>query len=149
MTLEYPPGLQPLTQADARPTLEHHLFLMGLVDGVNANSSETGTGANGRWWRFQNGLQVCVSLSNDGPIDLNTALGALWRSDDITWIFPQPFVSAPFVEVHRYGAVADARIITATHRNLTVSSIVYRHLSLASLTGETVATMRFAVGRWK
>lgn len=57
---------------------------------------ERGVNANGSWTRFADGTQICthsgLTVSN-----ASTADGALYRSADASWSFPQAFADPPVV----------------------------------------------------
>jgi hypothetical protein len=154
MTVEYPQNVQPLALSDLRPTTEHHLFLMSLVDAVNAEKSETATGSNGRFWKFDNGNLFCWNRFSVGSITTNGAgtYANPYRSGAITWTFPEPFIAAPLVfpapSIGDLGglrnmAMAYTRGVTAT----TAAVQVGRGSSDA--TADVFAVDVLAVGRWK
>ena len=56
---------------------------------------ERGSNANGEFVRFADGTQICTRITS--VANVSTALGALFRSDDVAWTFPAVFSAAPFV----------------------------------------------------
>ena len=70
--------------------------------GLSGAVVESGSNENGDWLRFADGrLQCWQSALQVATIDI--AEGALWRSEDLEWVFPQSFAAPPLLS----GAGAD------------------------------------------
>lgn len=57
---------------------------------------ERGSNANGTYVRFADGTMRCFRI-NLSVANASTADGSLFRSADVTWTYPSPFIAAPVV----------------------------------------------------
>lgn len=95
---------------------------------------EGGINANGTYVRYADGTQFCVNAVNASA------------SEDVTWIYPAPFISTP---LYRNGGIGTG---SATVRSLTTSSVNAVSLSLRvvdkneSRVAATASMLAF--GRW-
>lgn len=103
---------------------------------------ETGTNANGRYYRYADGRQICEhSLTAVGGATL--ADGALFRSAITNWTFPAAFAANPMVtgDVPTTGFFVQC----ASRGNLSTNGL--RIYSTVSNAADTPFTIR-AEGRW-
>lgn len=152
--IEYPQDVQAIAQVDQRATPEHFLFLLGLVDGVNANASETDTGPNGRFWKFDNGTLLCWARFSVGSITTNGAgtYANPYRSGSVTWTFPEPFVAAPVVfPTPLIGDLGGLRNVAMAYtRGVTdTTAAVQVGRGSSDATADVFSVEVLAVGRWK
>jgi hypothetical protein len=102
---------------------------------------ERGSNANGEFVRFADGTQICTR-SGLSAAAVSTALGAVFRSGDVTWTYPAAFAAAPVVS----GQAEDIDAwLTAALPGTTNVSV--RLLSAVSKTAATALRVT-AVGRW-
>lgn len=65
--------------------------VLGAVTTADSSAiMEKGTGTYGTFYRFKNGLQVCLS-SQLGSNPITNAFGPLYRSTSVPWVFPAQF----------------------------------------------------------
>lgn len=129
----------------------HRMFHAGNVLGTVSQSAgvptgrliETAANANGIYRRFACGMQVCWRTNLSGA-NANTALGALFRSADVTWTYPAAFAAGSGVVVT--GDADDPDVwVTATTPGET--SVALR-LVAGVTKGAAIAFRAMAVGRW-
>ena len=110
---------------------------------------ESGSNANGVYVRFADGTQLCQGTATLTTILTSNILGG-------TWTFPAAFISAPAV-IHllNQGVIADAhpsiwdRFNAAAGGTTTGTSCGVRTLSAGTwVSGDTMTTNAFALGRW-
>lgn len=102
---------------------------------------ESATTATGHYLRLADGTQICTSAGLSVP-EASTPLGVLFRSADLGWTYPMPFVAAPMVTGQADDS--DAWVTTATP---TTAACTLR--ALAAVTkAATVGLRVVAVGRW-
>ena len=108
------------------------------------------TNANGTSIRFLNGLQICYKAVSVGSIDINIAAGSLFRSDNFSSPFPQPFVGSPacFYELIYNGTSAFARWVTSTTTS-TTTGFRFAFLVSTSVTNTPSGAFVFSIGTWK
>ena len=102
-----------------------------------------GTNANGKYLRFNNGVQICEFTG--GSVDSTSALGNIFRSSDLTLTFPIAFSAVPSVisnalESNVYG-------IWSGVRSRTTSAVTLMKLSGTSSSAGAVSYI--AMGVWK
>ncbi len=102
---------------------------------------ERGTNANGDYVRFADGTQICTKTNLSTPT-ASTALGAIFRSGDITWTYPVAFAAGPVVAGDADNP--DAWVSTGTPGTTTC---IMRVLAGTTKTA-TVAFRAVATGRW-
>lgn len=102
---------------------------------------QRGGNANGEYVRFADGTQICTSTGLSAT-NTSTALGSIFRSDNVTWTYPIAFAAAPVVT----GSVDNANSwLTTSPPNAT--SCILR--ALAGVTNASAVDIRaMAVGRW-
>ncbi len=120
--------------------------ILGMVSQVAGAPTgaviERGSNANGDYVRFADGTQICTR-TNLSAANASTALGSLFRSDDVTWTYPAAFVGAPVV----CGNADDADCWLSTSGAPGAASTVLR--LVAGVTKGAGLTFRaFATGRW-
>lgn len=128
-----------------RPLFSRH-NLLGTVSqsgGVpTGRVIERGANANGEYVRFADGTQICTR-TNLSAANANTAVGSLFRSADLTWIYPAGFVAAPVVA----GDADDADCWMATAGAPGAGAAALR--VIAAVTKPAALTLRaVATGRW-
>jgi hypothetical protein len=102
---------------------------------------ERGANANGEFLRLADGKMICTR-TNLSAANASTALGALFRSGDVSWTYPAAFAAAPVV----CGQVDDPDVWLATGVP-GVGSCTLRALS--AVTKGAALTLRVtAIGRW-
>lgn len=102
---------------------------------------ERGSSANGEFVRYADGTQICTKTNLSTP-NASTALGAIFRSGDVTWTYPAAFAAGPVVVGDADNP--DTWVSTATPGTTTC---VMRVLAGTSKTA-TVAFRATATGRW-
>lgn len=104
---------------------------------------EAGSNANGDYVKFADGTMIAWGrVVSSGAVD--TAVGSIFGSANLTWTFPVAFVgSAPVVSHTRCSSAA--RWGTAISN--TTTSATLRVFSAVSNTGNVVSDT-MAVGRW-
>jgi hypothetical protein len=102
---------------------------------------ERGSNANGDFVRLADGTMICSRSGLSAPT-ISSALGALFRSADIAWSFPQSFAAAPVV----IGQAEDADA-WATAALAGTGSVTLRLLSAVSKAAATGLRVT-AIGRW-
>lgn len=103
---------------------------------------ERGTGANGDWVRLADGTQICWKL-NLSAATVSTADGALFKSANVSWIFPAAFSAAPAVSGAQAASLdcwASAGTVTATTATCRLRATVTK--------GSATAFGMVATGRW-
>ncbi|WP_373355266.1 DUF2793 domain-containing protein [Pseudoroseicyclus sp. CXY001] len=101
---------------------------------------ERGSSAAGSWTRLADGTQICWR-DDLSAAAVGTAEGALYRSADVTWTFPQAFVAAPVVS----GGAAAGAWVTPVSAAAGSAELCLR--ATASV-GTATAFGAMAVGRW-
>jgi hypothetical protein len=66
----------------------------GGWQGIGGAVIESGSNDNGGWQRFADGRLQCWQSALQVAA-INSAEGALWRSEDLEWLFPQGFAEPP------------------------------------------------------
>lgn len=102
-----------------------------------------GSNANGEFWRFTNGLQICLSQSQS--ISITTASGAIFIAGSApNWTFPIAFAAGttPFVSSLPIG---NSFIWGGGTSGATNTTAALRAYSSASISASVVG---LAVGRW-
>lgn len=97
---------------------------------------ERGNNANGYYFRFANGLQVCTHFAN-----VNSATGGA-----LGWTFPAPFAASPHVAMNmEIGAGSDAKNFNAqmTYQGISGSGATLTYTTASTVTGHLIA-----IGRW-
>lgn len=118
----------------------------GLLDG--SQIVEQGSNENGRYVRWENGLQVCWDAFSDTR-STTTVTGPLYRDDAATmWTFPAAFIGEPIV----CGSVSrgddNYRLFFAPH-SVTTTSVTYRDVATGSSATLGRSDRLLALGRWK
>lgn len=102
---------------------------------------EQGSTVNGDYVRFADGTQICTSTTLPSGA-VNNAVGSLYRSDNISWIFAKPFFTPPAVS----GTAGNSgRWLTIGYAS--ELSTFFRVISPAPSGASTDARL-MAVGRW-
>ncbi|MCC5972434.1 MAG: DUF2793 domain-containing protein [Rubellimicrobium sp.] len=102
---------------------------------------ESGGDANGQFLRLADGSQICW-ITTLSAANAATAMGALFRSSDVGWTFPQAFATPPVVS----GQTADTEVwVTAATPSASACSL--RAVAAVSK-GAAVGIRAVAVGRW-
>jgi hypothetical protein len=105
---------------------------------------EYGTGANGHFVRFADGLMVCWHTPTVAALAIATALFGGFRSAGQTWTYPSEFVAAPVVEVTAYVASAFGAVT-----GLPTTTTVAWSVTAVTTQGTADRTVSLvAVGRW-
>lgn len=100
--------------------------------------------ANGEWVRLENGLQLCW---HELPVvSTPHAMGAIFRSDSITWTFPRIFAATPRVFAGVRWAVNDP-FAARVAGGIAFGSVDFR--LYGALSGSQGAIQALAIGRWK
>ena len=121
--------------------------LIGDV-GVGA-AMQSGSNANGRWWRFQNGLQICVKNDLlrqylDQPVAAN-----LWSTRDMVWTFPMAFVAGGQVSVGGWsGSQAGNAWVGMGNYTISTTNCALRVIAGYQNTNEGTFSA-YAIGGWK
>lgn len=117
---------------------------VGLTAGLPTGAViETGEGPSGRYTRFADGTQICISP--DIPAGaVTTALGALFQSGQGSWTFPQGFLAGHPPVVAGEAGHSAAWVTIPTHGWVVVP---FRAISAQSLSGGTTVRL-VATGRW-
>lgn len=102
---------------------------------------EAGSNADGDYTRFADGTQICTSPNLPSGA-VNTAIGALYRSDSIAWSFPMPFSSPPAVS----GTAGNAgRWLTLGYAS---ELSTFTRIISPSASGASSDARLMAIGRW-
>lgn len=64
---------------------------------------EYGINANGEYWRYAGGMQICIAREASGS-QLTTAAGSLYRTGSNGWTFPAAFIEEPSFHPHSDGS---------------------------------------------
>jgi hypothetical protein len=102
---------------------------------------ERGSNANGEFLRLADGTLICTR-SGLSAASVSTALGAVFRSADIAWTFPQAFAAAPVVSGQADDS--DAWMTAAAPGTAAVTLRLVSAVSKAAAVGLRVT----ATGRW-
>lgn len=113
----------------------------GVATGAIA---EVGTNANGTYFRFTNGLQVCTFRDTTGQ-DCNTGVGALFRSSaQFSWTFPIAFLAATVPYAHQ-----NPESLTRWGSGASPSNTVANFYQIGHTTsGTAIPATYIAVGWW-
>lgn len=109
-----------------------------LIGDVGAGAvMQSGSNANGHWWRFQNGIQICLHQSL-----LPAGEGS------IQWTFPIPFFNSNYY-VDAQGIIgstssASSFAMAMQYQGSYPGSVIMRRTVLSDITGQW-----FSIGRWK
>lgn len=109
-------------------------------------ASESGSNANGRWWKFANGLMICTNTI--WKRYNSVAAGSIGYVEfEEFWTFPQPFAEAPkvTVSVERGGAQAWLGSIGVDVDKASYA-FVYTQYPLSDVASNFSCV---AIGRWK
>ena len=106
----------------------------------SAQIVDSGSTADGDYWRFENGLQIC--LGNTFTADVTTPKGAGYVSSEITWNFPVDFLGS-----FSYQGISTIRASWIAGLNFNQSSLGFEITSLIS--NPSVPVNLFVLGRWK
>jgi hypothetical protein len=102
---------------------------------------ERGSNANGEFVRLADGTMICTRVGLSAA-NASTAVGAMFRSADLTWTYPQAFAAAP--AVCGQADDSDAWITTAAPGTGLVTLRVLSAVSKVAAVGVRV----MATGRW-
>lgn len=106
---------------------------------------EKGSGANGEYTKFADGLMICRN-NNVGTLAASTAAGALFSGGSaLAWTFPQAFVDAPVGSACLVGTADNLRWVTVQNTN-TAGLQIQNYRTTSSATAIQMGAM--AVGRW-
>lgn len=127
-------------------------FRRGNVVGSVAQSGGVPTGAlvehdgnaNGDYWRFVGGLQICryTALTISLPISIGFVGG--FRSDAQTWSYPAPFAAMPSANAGVLSSTAFGTYLSATNS----VSTGYGFTAINSQAESPRSVALFAIGRW-
>lgn len=135
--------------------LYHSANILGAVSHLNGMPTgaliEAGSNANGQYWRFADGIQICAKKVTLSGQDISTAYGTMYRSDNLLsgqTVYAATFVAPPAcaITVH----VENYTVLTSTGGVGDVNntpSTAYA-VSVTSLTNRIVHTNVVAIGRW-
>lgn len=103
--------------------------------------------ANGRYWRFANGIQICTkTLTGQGPI--STALGSLFQSSLISLgSWPAAFVGIDYVDTRSGHTTAHSWTSTVTAATTSAGpQVIMLRSTTSAATDYTISALAF--GRW-
>lgn len=105
---------------------------------------EYGSNANGKYWRFESGLQICT-INDSASIDVTTVSGVLYYGSS-TWTFPAAFSEVPAVSADYFGS---AKVLASGGTSLTTTYYVSYAIAGASYAASVIDRRHLAIGRWK
>lgn len=118
--------------------------VMGAVSNTDASPlMERGVGTYGTFFRFRNGIQICLS-SQLGANPITNAFGALYRSTSTAWVFPAQFAGdvAPMTYAQDQSETVWCGCTQGSYTSAGITSIYP-----ASLSGSR-PLFAFAIGKW-
>lgn len=135
-----------------------------LAESANKHIKEIGSNANGRYIRFDDGTQICMTVKNISTADFtdqDETLGAVYRSRFPSQPYPKAFVEVFYSDFKVYGStigvfrsyvIGTKLMIGLTSDNIQTSlwhnpGIIHA-VSSGGASG-TITCGFFAVGRWK
>lgn len=113
---------------------------------VVRRQTERGSNANGEYVRLEGGMQACFQRLTDVPI--TTAVGALFRSDALSWTFPAAFVAGATNGAMIHGRVANANGLSVNVPYGSRTTIVSDARAYAISSVPTSEIYLSANGRW-
>jgi len=131
-------------------------FLSHIAGSAGKHITESGSNANGRYIRFDDGTQMCWRRANIGSI---MAVGEgtfnnLYRTNHYTWVFPKEFTVSPSVFITVvFGSTFTGvnRALVGVYQNTTttqVTNIQVQRVSGGTQDGDVIIDIQ-AIGRWK
>ncbi len=105
---------------------------------------ETGSNANGRYYRYADGRQVCEH-GLTAASGATTADGALFRSGNISWTYPAVFVGGTTPQIYGESSTLGCFVACGGRSNTVTSNV--RLYSTVSTGSSTTFNIR-AEGRW-
>lgn len=125
-------------------TAQNVLGTVTMSGGFPTNGiMEAGANANGIYFRFANGLQICTHIR--GETDITSAIGSLFFSPLTSgWTYPAAFTSQPFATAKPYD-IGFAWGTTVPTTNVSQAGFLYA--APFSIAGAFSAEL-FAVGYW-
>ena len=130
----------------------------GLADNFNLLAGsrivESGSNENGEYWRWENGLQVCVkqNYTPDANLPVDQQIGQLYRSAFRSWSLPAAFNADQYFASGCYTSQAESRYLWFTgigEASFWTDKVCYTWLSPRSTTTGDIGPTLFAIGRWK
>lgn len=118
-------------------------------NGLTVNGDDIfseGTGANGSWIRFHNGIQICWHTIS-GNVGVNQTVGSLFRSDVFDWIFPASFISNPHVFLA--GRRTAGNLLWGADNGETNTVRANNLRLLSPVSGSSGRLIGFCIGYWK
>ncbi|WP_312057100.1 phage tailspike polysaccharide lyase family protein [Acinetobacter courvalinii] len=117
---------------------------MAILQGVHKKLfSYNGSNANGKWFRQEDGSQICTQT-----ITINTAIDSSFlggfKSSDIGWNFPKSFIGNPTITVTPINGTS----VGGLSNSVTASSA---NIALLAFTSQAISTRQFnvtATGKW-
>ena len=111
---------------------------------------EMGENANGSYWRWESGLQVCARSISLGPVLVGDGTASNpWRTLDFSLQLPAAFVGDPVLTAtaERYEPIGPESVVGAYLRKLSDHWLIQAWA--ASSAGSDVVAYVTAIGRWK
>ena len=119
-----------------------------LIGDVGAGAAmQSGSNANGRWWRFHGGLQICeIDYFDLGWADLQ--LYSMWGGASKVWMYPITFVSGTRPTVASFVSHGWTDCWISPGAQVTAAGVSVRLVSMGRANVSVFASLA-AVGRWK
>ena len=143
-------GKIPVITGTNAAALRDILGVVSMSGGVPAGAMmEYGSNANGDYWRFANGMQICSAVLA-GTVDITAGSGGGFRNTSlVSATLPAAFVgSAPCVIASPPPITSGAGAIIATAISGNDSAVSYYLWRLTSQAAVSYSFRYLAIGRW-
>ena len=133
----------------------HEKNIVGTVsvDGsgnVTGAAQQEGSGVNGIYWRYANGMQICKFRATF-TVDITRAQGSVFDSEfGVFWTYPAVFASRPSIAATiSDGGGAESAVFGAKSASPAAASTQLTIFSGVSEAGVTIRVDLTATGSWK
>lgn len=125
--------------------------IVGTVSGTSAAPTgsiiERGGNANGDYIKFADGTMICFRNMSD-TIAIDTSLLGGFRSANITWTYPVPFVTSPIVQSCARASAFGMYSAPSAAVSGSFTEAIYNYVSITSSASFARYGSLVAIGRW-
>jgi|GEM_PF-6111638 len=115
----------------------------------SAQIVDSGSTADGDYWRFEDGLQICTNFINDFLLETNDLKGGIYRSSVIAWNFPMAFNSQSEIYFNvNFSTTSSGQWVGVSYPKSNTEG-TWQGYSNQSASQNQGSVVYFAIGRWK